>query len=137
MNFGDGADRFDVFLSHASADRALAQIVQERLTDAGLTYHSSLSDLPARQYAEDHVQTVLAASRAYVAIASRSSVQAPAVLVEVGAAFAMDLPVIFLLNDLKPSELPAFFKRYPAFPLWKGFSKFVATVRKLPERVPA
>jgi TIR domain len=130
-------ERFDIFLSHSSADKALAQSVQQRLTEADLTYQTSLADLPAKQYAEDHVQTVLAASRAYVAIASRSSIQSPAILLEVGAAIALDLPVLFLLNDLKPGELPTFFKRFPAFALWKGFSKFLAAVHKLPERVSA
>ncbi len=136
MNYGE-TERFDIFLSHASSDLALAQAVQQRLDEAELTYHASLSDLPAKQYAEDHIQTVLAASRAYVAIASRSSVQAPVMLLEVGGAFALELPVLFLLNDVKPADLPTFFKRYPAFPLWKGFPKFLAALRKLPERVPA
>jgi hypothetical protein len=136
MNYGE-MERFDIFLSHASSDMALAQAVQQRLVEVGLTYHTSLSDLPAKEYSENHVETVLAASRAYVAIASRSSIQAPAMLLEVGGAFALELPVLFLLNDLKQADLPTFFKRYPAFPLWKGFPKFVAAVRKLPERVPA
>ena len=134
MTYAESEDRFDIFLSHATADTALAQVVRERLAEAGLAYHTSLSDLPARQYSEDHVQTVLAASRAYVAIASRSSVQAPVILIEVGAAFAVDLPVLFLLNDLKSSELPKFFKRYPAFPLWKGFPKFLALFANSPTR---
>ena len=136
MNRGE-MDHFDVFLSHAAPDLALAQVVQQRLGDAKIVCRPSRSDAPASEYTDEHIQTVLDASRAYVAIASRSSIQAPALFVEVGAASASKLPILFLLNDLASTDLPVFFKQFPSFSLWKGFPRLIKALEKLPERVLA
>lgn len=136
MNVGD-TDRFDIFLSHASAEGALAEAVEHQLGRVDLTVRLSACDAPAEEYTDAHVRTVLDAGRALVAIASRPSVKAPALFLEVGAASAAKLPVLLLLNDLPRENLPVFFRQFQAFPLWKGFPAFTKAIQKLPERLPA
>ncbi|HET6575205.1 MAG TPA: toll/interleukin-1 receptor domain-containing protein [Fimbriiglobus sp.] len=133
MSRGD-PERFDVFLSHAPADAVLAEAVRQRLAEAGLTCYSILSGEGDGDSLEDRLRHALDISRAYVAVLSRSFVQSPNLLIEVGAAWAAELPTFFLLNDVRPTEVPAFFGRFKSYRLWDGLPKLIAAVRELPER---
>jgi hypothetical protein len=136
MSHGE-SERVDVFLSHSPADRVLAEAVRQRLAEAGLTCYSIISDDGGGDSLEDRLRHALDISRAYVAVVSRSFVQSPNLFVEVGAAWAADLPTFFLLSDLRPSELPAFFGRFESYRLWDGLPRLVAAIRALPERLSA
>lgn len=129
-------ERHDILLSHAPADAALAEAVRERLVEAGLTCASAPADIESEEYPEQ-LRSALDASRSYVVLLSRASVGSNQLLLEVGAAWAIEVPVFLLLNDVRPAEVSAFLKRYPAYSLWPGLPKLIRAVRELPERLPA
>jgi hypothetical protein len=129
-------ERYDILLSHAPADAALAEAARERLVEAGLACVSAPTDTESEDYPEQ-LRGVLDASRAYVALLSRASIGSKHLLLEVGAAWAIEVPVFLLLNGVRPAEVSAFLKRYPSYSLWQGLPKLIRAVRELPERLPA
>lgn len=127
---------YDVLLSYAAADAALAEAVRQQLTAEGLHVYSPFADIRPDEY-EDRLRPAFDRTRAYAAIVSRASLGSPFLLVEAAAAWALRVPGYLLLTDLRRADVTGFLERYPSYPLWKGFPKLVSALRTLPQRVPA
>jgi hypothetical protein len=130
-------ERVDVHLVFDPSEAALAEAIQYRLAENGLTCDNIPSEVVPGEDFGDYVRRTLGSSRSYVFLMSPASVRQHTVLAEAGAAWAVTLPVFLLLNQVKPSNYSPFFKRFPMFRLWSGFPRLVKTLQKLPERVPA
>lgn len=105
-----------VFLAFTAQDTDAAEAVREALGNRGLSVVGAESAKPS----EDWSQTIwdtLARSNAMVAIISPQATSSANVLVEIGAAWAWQMPVYVVLISPEVSRVPAFLEKYPAYPL--------------------
>lgn len=108
---------YNVFLSHASTDRATADVVGRKLEDGGLTIFDVADDLGAGPDVADAVREAIWESAALVVIASATYVESPSLLFEVGAAWGAHKPVFLLVGSEGSLALPAFLRKYRVLPL--------------------
>jgi hypothetical protein len=107
---------YDVFLSHAATDGAVAREIIAALEVAGLqTFHPGAVESGAD--VSDAIWYALAESRALVVILSPGVPTNALGLVELGAATAWNKPIFVLLNDPASTKLPPALAAYPVYPI--------------------
>lgn len=107
---------FDVFISHASADRQLAAKVAESFESDGLeTFYSA--SIPPGADIEDSIWQALAESRALLVIVSPDLPTHAMGMIELGGAIAWSKPVYLIINGPPSYKLPPVLSSYPAYPL--------------------
>jgi hypothetical protein len=127
----------DVCLVFDPAEVALAEAVALRMADAGVTPVTRPAEVtPGEDFAETIRQTV-GTTRAMALLMSPTAATSQVVAAFAGAAWAVELPIFVLRNNVRPSQYSPFYRRFPSFSLWSGFSRFVKAVGRAPERAPA
>jgi len=106
---------YDVFLSHSSADRDLADEIANRLEFAGLQTFHDVSLMPARDISAA-IWDALAECRALIAIVSVDATPDAMGMVEIGAATAWNKPIYLVLNGPPSTRLPDALKSYYVYP---------------------
>ena len=98
--------KWDVFVSFATTDRAVAEIAIERLRQLGLRVFASPKEL--QEYAEwpEVMRVVLVTSAELCLIVSKASLKKEWVLMEWGAAWATAKRITPVLVDLEVKDLP-------------------------------
>lgn len=92
----DGPGSFDIFLSHAGENRALAVRLRQALIDAGLRPWASFVDIPVGEPYPERIVQAIDQCRAMVLMVSRASMQSEHVYREVIEALssARNIPVL-------------------------------------------
>ena len=106
---------YDVFVSHSSADRALAEEIANRLEAAGLQPFYDVSLVPGAEISSA-IWDALAECRALIAVVSEDATPDAMGMVEIGAAAAWNKPIYLLLSGPPSTRLPDALKPYHAYP---------------------
>lgn len=107
---------YDVFVSHAPSDAAVAREVAQSLESEGLmTFHAGTVQRDVD--ISEAIWQALAESRALIAIISPNVPTHAMGMVEIGAAAAWNKPVFLLMNGPSSAKLPAALSSYPVYPL--------------------
>ncbi len=106
---------YDVFLSHSSTDRDLAEEIANRLKSAGLQPFHDVSLMPAGDISTA-IWDALAECRALIAIVSVDATPDAMGMVEIGAATAWNKPIYLVLNGPPSTRLPDALKSYYVYP---------------------
>lgn len=111
-----------IFITHASADRAKAQKLRNWLSRQPETSTFTADDLSAGENWQEKLRDRLAASDLILYIASRHSLESSFVLQELGAAWAFEKPIVTVLTDqASTADLPFRLKRHQVMNL-EGFA---------------
>ncbi len=123
------SEKVDVFLCHDAEDAALAAAVEYRLNECGVSCRAPVMIDTDKRFTKQLLRA-LDDSRSFVVLLSKRYAQKQPVFVQVGAAWAAKVPVFLLLSDLHRSDIPEFFRRFPSFQLWTGFSQLVGELQE-------
>jgi len=106
------APSLDVFLSYVPADRDTAEVVERSLVDAGIVVRSANQVLPGAKF-ERQLRKLLVESDAVVVLVTPNSVRSSSMLIEIGAALGLDIPIHLLLSGIAAKDLPAHLRELP------------------------
>jgi hypothetical protein len=121
-------ETYDIFLSFSQQDRAVADVVAQSFTTAGLIVFSTNSIEGSQTFA-DRVLHALIESRALVVIATPRSVKSINVGIEVGAAMSWRKPLYILTEHVAGPDLPPILRSGYVFPI-HSFMKVVDALRR-------
>jgi hypothetical protein len=130
-------ERVDVCIVFHPLETVLAEAVAQRLSDAGLTADLAVAKaMPGEDLAET-VRHAVDGSRAMAFLMSPAGTDDQVLHVFAGAAWAVELPIFVLRNNIRPSEYSSFFRQFPAYLLWSGFRRLVKDLDRVADRTPA
>lgn len=130
MKFPTGCTGCDVFLAASHHDAGVAEVVRRSFEEAGLAVFSSATkELGSGFWGA--VREEIAAARVFVALLTPSFVKSSQLPLELGGAWARELPIYLLLESLSSKEVPSYLKRYAvkAAPITK-LAEVVASVAR-------
>jgi hypothetical protein len=112
----------DVFLAHAAFDTPTAEVVANRLEEAGLIVYrfTTLPDEDDSDSAEaqtEEFRSRLTESRAFVALLTRAYLHSPWLPLAVGAARGNSRPIYVLVDSSTAGEVPSYLRHFPTVPL--------------------
>lgn len=96
---------YDVFISHATRDAALAAEIAHACQASGLAAFAT-ADLPAGENSGDILWSALAESRAVLAVLSPTGLT-PSMAIEIGASRAWNKPIFAVATDPATTRLPS------------------------------
>lgn len=106
--------KYDVFLSYASGDSALATELKDHLGQQGLTCFMAERDIQVAAGWEDSIRTAILGSRRLLLLLTPRSLNRPWVLMEIGAAWVLRKDLIPALVHVSASDLIDPIRRYQA-----------------------
>jgi TIR domain len=119
---------YDVFLSHAAIDAAVAGMVKHRLAGAGFSVFSA-GDIKAGSDFAKELRQALRESQALIALLTRSHLRSDWLAVEVGAAMAWNTPIYVLRDGITAEDVPAYLRHYPSGPV-AVLPEFIEAIRR-------
>jgi len=96
---------FDVFISYAAGDSAIANELRDDLEGRGLKCFMAEKDIAAAEEWQDRVRAALRGSVRVLVLLTPRSINRPWVLMETGAAWALGKPLIPALVQISPNDL--------------------------------
>lgn len=105
---------FDVFISYASQDAALATELRDDLQRHGLKCFMAEKDIAVASEWQETIRDALRGSKRVLILLTPRSLNRPWVLMETGAAWAIGIPLIPALVQVSPSELIDPIRRHQA-----------------------
>jgi len=119
--FGTWLDRivppplaFDIFISYAADDSAIARELQSDLEIKGLRCFMAEKDIPVATEWQDSIRAALTGSKRILVLLTPRSINRPWVLMETGAAWALGKPLIPALSHVAANDLLDPIRRYQA-----------------------
>lgn len=104
----------DVFISHANADRQLAEYLHRHLTQEGLSvYLATVSMQPGERWQQSILDN-LRASTWVVCLASRAACDSEWVMQEMGVAIGANKKLVPIVWDIAPTSLPGWMQQFQA-----------------------
>ncbi len=104
----------DVFLSYASADGPLAKDLKARLEEKGLRCFLAEKDIPIRSEFEKAIREALETARQVLILVTPRSITRPWILLEVGAAWVLQKPLIPAIAFVEPQEMVEPLRKFQA-----------------------
>jgi hypothetical protein len=101
----------DVFISFSPVDQAVVDALVARFDEAGVTHIAS------PRGGQEDARTGIASAALVVSVVSPTSVRDPWLLCEMGAAWALDRPILPALVDVEPTALPDIMAGYQSRPV--------------------
>src|SRR5262245_15645329 len=101
----------DVFLAASHHDAGVAEVVRRSFEEAGLKVFSSATMVPGSG-TWDALREEIAGARVFVALLTPSFVRSSLLPLELGGAWAWELPIYLLLESLSSKDVPSYLKRY-------------------------
>ena len=108
------APEFDVFISYATGDSAIATELRSDLEGKGLQCFMAEKDIQVATQWQDSIRAALIGSKRILVVLTPRSINRPWVLMETGAAWALGKPLIPALSHVAPNELLDPIRRYQA-----------------------
>jgi hypothetical protein len=106
--------KYDVFISYASGDSALAMELKGDLEHQGLTCFMAERDIPVATEWQDSIRAALLGSQRLLILLTPRSLNRPWVFMETGAAWALGKDLIPALVHVATSDLIDPIRRYQA-----------------------
>ena len=123
--------RYQIFVSHATADKWLAMTLCEKLEEAGASTFRDDRDIDGGDDIPERIRLEIKRSREFVVLLTPHSINRPWVLLEVGAAWgwsnAMRITSILCHVDVEP--IPGVLKSKKAIPI-NDVATFFAEVKQ-------
>ena len=98
-------DRYDVFISYASADSAVAAELKNDFEQHGWKCFMSEKDIEVSAKWQEKIRDALLQSERVLILITPRSIAKPWILMETGAAWVLDKPLIPALIQVAPAEL--------------------------------
>jgi hypothetical protein len=108
------APEFDLFISYAAGDTAIADELRSDLERVGLRCFMAEKDIQVATEWQDSIRAALIGSKRILVLLTPRSINRPWVLMETGAAWALGKPLIPALSHIAASELLDPMRRYQA-----------------------
>jgi hypothetical protein len=108
------APEYDVFISYATEDSAIADELRDDLEKNDLKCFMAERDIQVATEWQDSIRTALIVSKRILALLTPRSINRPWVLMETGAAWALGKPLIPALSHVSANELLDPIRRYQA-----------------------
>ena len=105
---------FDVFISYAAGDSAIADELQKDLENNGLNCFMAEKDIQVATEWQDSIRSALIGSKRILVLLTPRSINRPWVLMETGAAWALGKALIPALSLIDANELLDPLRRYLA-----------------------
>ncbi len=105
---------FDVFISYATGDTAIANELRGDLERNGLKCFMAEKDIQVATEWQDSIRAALVGSKRMLVLLTPRSINRPWVLMETGAAWALGKPLIPALSHVATNELLEPIRRYQA-----------------------
>lgn len=105
---------YDIFLSYSTDDTAIANELYSSLTSKGLRCFMAERDIPVAAQWDEKIRSALLTSKNILLLITPRSKDRPWVLLETGAAWALQKEIIPALMFVAPSDLLDPVKRYQA-----------------------
>jgi hypothetical protein len=105
---------FDVFLSYSSPDSQIAAELKQKLEEKGMRCFMAEVEIDIGKKWLDTIHAALIGAKLFVILLTPRSVDKPWVLIEMGAAWALEKPLIPLLQFVDVNKLPGPLKNYQA-----------------------
>jgi hypothetical protein len=105
---------FDVFISYAAGDSAIADELRNDLEKNGLNCFMAQKDIQVATEWQDSIRAALIASKRVLVLLTPRSINRPWVLMETGAAWALGKALIPALSQVAANELLDPIRRYQA-----------------------
>ena len=122
---------YQVFLSHATADKWLARAICEKIESTGATTFRDDRDIQGGDDIPEEIRPQIKSSREMVVIVSPESVNRPWVLLEVGAAWGRSrgMKIVTVLVHVSVDIIPDMLKNKKALPL-NEFDNYLVDLAK-------
>ncbi len=129
------AKPYQVFISHATADKWLAKVICEKLESVGATYFRDDRDLQGGDDIPEAIRLQIKRSRELLVLLTPTSVGRQWVTLEVGAAWGWSRRsrIVVILNHVSVDTVPDIIKNKKAMSL----NDFDNYLKELAERVRA
>jgi hypothetical protein len=110
---------YQVFISHATADKWLARILCEKLEGVGATTFRDDRDIRGGDDIPEEIFRQIRLSQEFLVLLTPASVNRPRVLLEIGAACGCDLPprIIVVRYYVETDSVPSLIKTKKGFHL--------------------
>lgn len=127
------AKPYQVFISHATADKWLAKVICEKLESAGATYFRDDRDIQGGDDIPEAIRLQIKRSRELLVLLTPTSVGRQWVTLEVGAAWGWSRRsrIVVILNHVSVDTVPDIIKSKKAISL----NDFDSYLKELAERV--
>jgi hypothetical protein len=109
--------KFDVFLSYAGKDAAVAAELKSGMEAQGLRCFLAKTDLKPGQVWGEAIRESLQSSRALVLLLTPNSVRSKWVMAEAGAAWVLGRPLIPAFQFVRMNSIPEFIRAHQAMPI--------------------
>jgi hypothetical protein len=121
---------YQVFVSHATADKWLAKTICEKIEVAGATFFRDDRDIHGGDDIPDEIRRQIKQSREVIVILTPESVGRQWVTLEVGAAWGWSkkVRIIVLMNHVSVDPIPDMLKNKKAIPL-NDFDQYLVELR--------
>ncbi len=106
--------RFDVFISYAAGDSAIAEELRNELEHRGLKCFMAEKDIEAAAEWQNSIRAALHGSERVLVLVTPRSINRPWVLMETGAAWALGKPLIPALSQVAANDLLDPIRRHQA-----------------------
>jgi hypothetical protein len=121
---------YQVFLSHATADKWLAKTLCEKIEETGATTFRDDRDIAGGDDIPDEIRKNISQSRELLVLLSPESVDRPWVLLEVGAAWGRKISrIVAILCHVRIDAIPSMLSSKKAIPL-NEFDQYIAELSK-------
>ena len=110
-------DVYRVFLSHATADKFMARMVDEKLEGAGFNTFRDDRDIDGGDRITEEIRQEIVGSNELVVIWTAQSIQSDWVKQEIGAAWGLGLRITALLHVVEADSLPPTIRDCKAYPI--------------------
>jgi hypothetical protein len=108
------APKFDLFISYASGDAAIAAEFREHAEQMGITCFMAERDIVVASEWQDSIRAALLGSKRVLLLITPRSINRPWIWMETGAAWALGKPLIPALSHVEPNDLLDPIRRYQA-----------------------
>lgn len=103
---------FDYFISYTHLDSEIATEIKNELEERGFSCFMAEKDILVSSIWEEDLQKALKNSKKIIIVITPRSKDKPWILLEVGAGWILDKPIIPLLMFIKPNDLVEPIKKY-------------------------
>jgi hypothetical protein len=102
----DAASGYQVFVSHATADKWIARVLCEKLEAAGATTFRDDRDINGGDNIPDRLRDEIERSQEFVVLLTPQSVSRPWVLIEVGGAWMKGMRIVAIRYHVEVDAIP-------------------------------
>lgn len=106
--------KYDVFISYSTIDTSIANELRKSIENEGLSCFMSEKDIPTASPWVDEIRNAIHLSKRVLLLITPRSIDRPWILLETGAAWALQKELIPALMFVSPSDLVEPIRRYQA-----------------------